>query len=373
MATWKSSTQDQLILLGIGTLMFLLTFQIISWNERMVLSARAFINDSRKQLVSISPDRIDPANEGKLVYIVGKTSSKPLQDFEFGISAEGFLLRRIEQMYQWDEVCETKTDRRGSQILKSEKSYRQSKVWHEERINSDRFQSPEKHRNPSAFSSIPKTIVAETVSLGAFTLRPDLVRKIIREEILPIAKLPPSLPPSLASSRYTAQKPVIHNGAIYFGGDPLNPQIGDRRILFVIARPQQISLITGQKGNGFLPFRAPGTGEVEILNIGSYSSESLLSQCPDADESESWGLRFLGFILLSIAFPLILTPLTSIIDIFPIYRNSDGLGLSMAIVCSLSLWTLGVIWLFYQIPYARYVFLGTLFLAFVASRMRKAV
>src|ERR1700740_1091416 len=54
----------------------------------------------------VSTDKIDPANEGRLVRIDGTLSVvKPARDTQLGIGADAVMLLRYAEMLQWQERC----------------------------------------------------------------------------------------------------------------------------------------------------------------------------------------------------------------------------------------------------------------------------
>ena len=69
-------------------------------------------------MVSADAGKVDPANEGKLVHIMGAVSATaPLADPQFPVKATGLKLAPGVEMYQWrqDERSETRTKLGGGQ------------------------------------------------------------------------------------------------------------------------------------------------------------------------------------------------------------------------------------------------------------------
>src|ERR1017187_8760795 len=77
---------------------------LLLWNEGRAIKRAKTLSEGAKGVVTVSTDRIEPANEGKLVHLIGMaTTTEKLADPEFGVSATALKIRRIAEMYQWKE------------------------------------------------------------------------------------------------------------------------------------------------------------------------------------------------------------------------------------------------------------------------------
>ena len=136
-------------------------------------------------MVSVSADKVDPANDKKPVHLTAEaTTEETLKDPEFPVSAIAIRLVRHVEMYQWKEREETKTTTKVGGRKETEHIYHYEKTWADSRIDSDRFKKKEDHANPSMRYS-GATQVAKFVRLGAFTLSPALIQQIDQKEPLP--------------------------------------------------------------------------------------------------------------------------------------------------------------------------------------------
>ena len=89
---------------------FVISFTVgLFLNETSAVNFARSIDEGTKFVVEGDPNRIDPANEGKLVHVSGelKTTAR-LADPDFAMSAEAALLVRDAEMYYWDDVVTAK-------------------------------------------------------------------------------------------------------------------------------------------------------------------------------------------------------------------------------------------------------------------------
>ncbi|MFX4450888.1 hypothetical protein ABTA90_19990, partial [Acinetobacter baumannii] len=75
---------------------------LLFWNEGRAVAAFAALDRGARIVVDVPADRVDPANEGRLVHLTGRaTATNPLIDGATGIGGPGLLrLDRQVEMYQ---------------------------------------------------------------------------------------------------------------------------------------------------------------------------------------------------------------------------------------------------------------------------------
>ncbi|HET6546146.1 MAG TPA: TMEM43 family protein [Rhodanobacteraceae bacterium] len=191
--------------------------------------------------VSVAPlpvpsDRVDPANEGRLVSISGPLAARqPARDPELGISADALLLIRHVEMLQWRERC-----------VADACSY--TKVWSAQPIDSHAFREANGHVNPGRFPFAQARFQAADLHIGAFDVSESPPAAGARPVAFPVrvAQLPPNLAATFRE----------HNGALYAGNDPDHPAIGDLRVSYRMV-PLGAPEVTGiQRGDRLLPSSA---------------------------------------------------------------------------------------------------------------------
>ena len=84
---------------------------LLFWNEGNSAKTIASLNEGAGLVASVSTQKVEPGNEGKLVHIAGETkAANPARDTDLGITANGLKLSRKVEMYQWKE--ERKSEKR---------------------------------------------------------------------------------------------------------------------------------------------------------------------------------------------------------------------------------------------------------------------
>ncbi len=283
--------------------------------------------------VSVRMDRIHPTNDWKLVHLTGPAiTGETLTDPEFGISVNAIKLRRVVRMYQWRErpaspaAPETTVGQSGAPAPIYETD------WAEAAIDSTGFQEPDGHWNPPAIPFPDRVLVADKVTVGAFTLSSPLVDRIERYVRLPLSeedllKLPPDL----------QTRATVDDGELFFGEDPDAPAVGDLRVGFYVVEPTTVSVVARQNGNTLSAYPAP-TGTVALLRVGAHGAESMFRVARRESAAAPWVLRVVGFLLM-------------IAGSIPLVRRvADGgaaahFGISLMMAAALACLTLAVAWI----------------------------
>jgi len=336
--SWFSRIGSAIKGILVGLVLFVIAFPLLFWNEGRAVSRYKTLKEGGGAVISVVADNIDPGNSGKLIHITGKADTGAvLADPVFGVSANGLKLKRISEMYQWDETSQSNTEKKLGGGTETVTTYTYSKTWSERSISSANFKKPEGHQNPGAMIYESTQQVADVVSLGAFTLPSSLVAQINNFESLPIGSDTP-LPESLKD---TAK---LHNAGFYIGADPASPQVGDTRVTFKSAKPTQV-------GNTFGPYGTEAGGSIELIQEGVYSADAMIQKAQESNKMLTWILRLAGFILMLAGLNMILKPLSVLADVLPILGTIVGAGtgiISFLLAAILSLITIGIAWIVYR-------------------------
>lgn len=328
-----------------GCVLFAVAFPLLFWNEGRAVTRYKTLKEGGGAVVSVTSERVDAANAGKLVHVTGKAvTDATLRDSDFGVSAQALKLKRVVEMYQWDETKESKTHKKLGGGTETVNTYNYAKKWSGSVISSSDFKKPSGHENPGAFPYESTQQAADKVTFGAFTLSPSLVGMISNFEPLTIGSdtlQPEPLP----------NKAKLQGNGFYIGTDPANPQVGDTRVKFEVARPAEVSVIAKQTGDTFEPYVAKAGGSIELLQMGIQSSAAMIQKAQESNAMLTWILRLVGFVVMLIGLGLVFKPLSVLADIVPIFGSIVGFGtglLAFLLASILSLLTIAIAWVVYR-------------------------
>jgi len=185
----------------------------------------------------VSADKIDPANEDRLIELTGDLKvHAPAHDM-LGVEADAVMLMRYADMLQWQEQCT------GTNC-----TYQQ--VWSPQLLSSRKFRVQEGHQNPGRMPVTTARYPSPEVRVGAFRVNAALFGNAPQGGVLPIkpvqypvtsAKLPSNLAISFRD----------RNGILY-AGDPDHPAVGDVRVIYRIVPAEKVQIIGTQHGDGVI-------------------------------------------------------------------------------------------------------------------------
>lgn len=307
---------------------------LLFWNEGRAVQTARSLTEGAGLVQSASPERPDPALEGRLVHVAGavRAASVP-RDSELNVTPpEGTirLARRVE-MYQWQEQTssETRTRMGGGQETVTTYNYR--RVWAEGRIDSSRFRQPDGHQNPEPRYQT-RAFNAERVMLGGFRISDAQVNQI-----------PAST--SLAIPGGNA------DGGRYIGQNPEAPRVGDLRITWQVAAPDALSVIGAQVGDGFGPYATRAGDRLFMIEPGRVPAAAMFQQAQADNVTLTWILRLVGTIVMFLGFLIIFNPLKVLADVIPFIGSIVGFGtglLAAVLTLIFAPATIAIAWLFYR-------------------------
>jgi hypothetical protein len=337
----------------IGIVLFFVSFVVLFWNEGRAVHRARDLEEGAKNVVSVSADKVDESNNGKLVHMTGMAEPEGmLTDLEFGISAKAIHLRRLVEMYQYKEEAHTKKEKKLGGGEDTITTYTYDPTWsdHAEVLQYD-GRDKVKYSNPPMPTIENRTWDAEVVKLGAFHLSKEMIGKIENFEDLPVKD---------SSVEGSAKKPAsfeVRNGTYYKPADPAAskaataPAIGDVRVSFKEVKPETISLMARQTKDTFDSYPTKGGGSLLELRLGDMSADAMIKTAQEENTALTWILRLVGFLLMAIGIYLVFNPLVVLMDVIPFLGNVLGVGVSVfsgLIAVCLSLVTIAIGWIFYR-------------------------
>lgn len=329
----------------VGIVMFIAAFPVLFMNEGCAVKTAKGLQEGVKAVVSIKADKVDAANNGKLVHMSNQAvTDELLTDGTFGISQNGIKLIRNVEMFQWKEESKSEKKKKMGGGEETTTTYTYKKDWAADRIDSSRFKK-QGYNNPAMIYK-SQTETAKLVKMGAFRLSPALIGQISASETLPmlqenLSKLPADI----------KGKSKINNNGIYVGNNPSDPQIGDLRISYSIVKPQMVSVVSKQMGDTFEPYKTKTDTEINRLESGEKSAASMFAQMEKENVMRTWIVRFVGFLLMAMGIGMIFKPISTLGDVIPIVGNILGMGIGVVafiVALVLSLVTIAIAWILYR-------------------------
>ena len=365
--SWGSRIKYSLMiaLLGLGFCLFLIAFLVLFLNEGRLYQVEK-LEYGKSIVISINADHVAKENDGKLVHLSGKaTTDATLTDEVLGVKVANVIkLLRVVEMYQWQETStsDTKEDLGGGTTTTT--TYKYSKEWSDDSINSNNFHEPSGHSNPS-LPIQKKEVEAQHVTLGQFTLSKYFVGQMDHYQPLPMVveeqwqvwqvleKL----------SVHLNRKTHTYGGYYYVSETPAHPQIGDLRIKFEVVRPDIISVVAKQAGFRldtyttqtdysleFFGFKLVDNN-IQLFEYGDVTASAMFKHAKQENTLWTWVLRAVGFFMMFFGLSLIFSVLKVLASVIPFLGRIIGfIGSLIAFVIAtiLSLITIATAWLFYR-------------------------
>ncbi len=343
--SWFSRIGNAFKGIVVGIILVVIAFPLLFWNEGRAVKRHKTLQEGGGMVISISADKVDSANQGKLVHLTGMaTTTETLTDSTFGVNSQAIKLQRSAEMFQWQQDSKSEEKKKLGGGTETTTTYTYTKVWSNKLISSSQFKKPEGHQNPGQMAYQSDEMVANKVTIGAFSLSPSLVRKI-RDYSPVMLDSDYIIPDNLK------KQAEVTSNAIYIGENPSRPQIGDIRVTFNEVEPTTISLVANQVNDTFEPYQAKAGGTIELLNSGVHSAEAMFQQAEKSNTIMTWLLRGVGFVIMLIGFQLIFGPLSVFADVLPILGSivGAGTGLIAAMIAGvLSCLTIAIAWIVYR-------------------------
>ena len=342
--SWISRLLKSLKDVFTGVIIIFIAFLLLIWNE-----GRYDLNQLAKDTLHLSADSAPQSQDiGKLVSITGLiTSPEMLSDDLFLKPAPYIALGRAVEMYAWEESrnVESQTNLGGSQTQKITATYTQkwlstSFIGREatsvrdndssiiRSTKSSSFLQPENHQNPpitiedGAYKVSSAQVGLYELDMASFRLPSEAsVREAFGAGVFTGSVELPTPTPIQARAELINNSPEIKVLGNYFykgTGSLSAPEVGDLRIRYAALEANKPVTVMGklEKGNRLVPY--PRRGQ-QLYRIFPSSLEGAVARIEKEDLYFTWGLRFLGFLLLWFGLRLLFEPINILLDFFPIF------------------------------------------------------
>ena len=349
--SWFSRLGNALVGILFGIVLLPLAGWGLFWNEGRAVQTARSLAEGAGIVISVPIERVDAANEGRLVHVSGLVrAEKPPGDTELNVAAPPGTLRLVRQveMFQWQENSSSETRTRLGGGTETVTTYNYQRVWHDGRLDSGRFRQPEGHQNPQPRHAA-LAFNAQGVMLGGFRISDAQVSGLSGGETLP-------------------------EGTRFLGASADTPRVGDLRITWRAIRPEALSIIAAQSGDGFGPYATRAGDRLFRLDQGRVPAAAMIQAAQEENRILTWVLRAVGVVVVFLGFALILNPLKVLADVIPPLGAVIGFGtglVAMVLTLVVAPSIIAIAWLVYR-PLVGVAILATgLALAFGVIWLRK--
>ncbi|MBK9654576.1 MAG: hypothetical protein IPO66_03550 [Rhodanobacteraceae bacterium] len=323
---------------------------LLAWNEHRTLKTYKGLKAAGDTVQVTPAESIDPAINGKLVYVSGEvTSEESARDPDFEIEAPALVLRRSVEMYQWKENKKTESRDKLGGGKETITTYTYEKRWDDEPIDSGSFQEGG-HNNPGSMPYRDQNFAVSDARIGAWRAD-DTVLSALDGKPLTLAE-DGSFPDGFWLADATT---------LYSGEDPKSPQIGDLRVKYSAVAPQPASLIAQADGEGFKEWTSPADTAIYLVEAGSVDATVLVAHAQSTNSMWGWILRAVGFVLLWIAFSMMLGPLSTLAAVLPPLGRMVGMftgGVAFVLALVMASVTIVLSWILVRPLWAVVIVLG---------------
>jgi hypothetical protein len=300
---------------------FLLSFVIVigglallAWNEHRTLKTYKGLKAAGDTVVVADASSVNPSLDGKLIYLSAEVNTEETaRDPDFDVEAPALVLRRSVEMYQWKEKKETKDEQKLGGGTERVTTYSYERVWDDDLIDSGSFREGG-HRNPDSMPYQDAKFAVSDAHLGAYQAGDDVLDALN------------------GSALQLPEEGYFPNGfqrvdatTLYAGDGSLSsPQIGDLRVRFEAVPVQFASVIAQAQGDGLVSWASPAGTDIFLAEAGKHDAAALVDHAQSSNSLIGWLLRGLGFVLLWVAFSMMLGPLATLTSVLPPLGRAVG-------------------------------------------------
>jgi hypothetical protein len=364
--SWLGRTGASIKGVVFGIIVIPLTIILLFWNEGRAVTTTKSLNEGAAAVVEISPDKVDPANDKKLVHVTGEAKAEgPVVDTAYGVTEPALRLVRTEMIYQWVESKKSETKQKVGGGEETTTTYTYEKKWVDAPVKSSEFHKPEGHINDGKFIPETKNLSAEKVTLGAF----NVPEKFVKQMGSPIKRVLTEVDlASLPADHKEGTK--IQDGAFFFGANPKDPQVNDVRVSYEVVKPGTFSILAAQLGQTFGPYQTNAGDKISFIEEGTVSADKMFKDAAKANSMITWLVRFLCFLFMAFGFMAIMRPLSVLGSVVPFIGNVIGMGtglISFVLAAAISFVVIALAWIVVR-PLLGIVMLALAIGAFIYTR-----
>ena len=342
----------------IASIIFLIIGVILLfYNEGRTAKTETMIKNASKEYTDISSVKIDSKYDKKLIATNGPliTNGTTVTDPIFEVTVESPKLKRVVEMYQWKESCES-NDEGGT-------TCHYDKVWSEELINSSFFEQ-EVFRNPTEMKYKSETFYNRDTKLGSFTLNDELLSKLSAKKNFTELNSEISTKLGLIISENYYTDGNVATGALH--------EIGDIRISFYYNDAKEASVMALQNGETFKPYTSKTGQKIEYITESKITGAEILTNLTTENNSLKWIFRIVGIIFVCVGFAALSSPIQTIANIVPLAGRyiSWAIGwVSCLLGLSVSFIIIAIAWLRYRPLISLLLLVGSIGIILICKKL----
>lgn len=293
----------------VGFLMFVAAFILLYWNE-----GRIDLSTIAKKSVVVDANATNSSLNGQLISVTGNFSSpEKIGDGLFLKSGNFIAVKRVIDMYAWDESSEreTKDNLGGSQTETTTYTYKKRWVSVMSVKDSTEFKVPEGHENPKPSMDNYSRKVG-TAKLGIYSL--DMSNLV----------LPSFSRLSLNDQNITLRQGnnLIDDQYIYVkkgSGNYTTPQLGDLRVSYQVVYANTNATVFGKlEGASVLPYFERNT---KLYHALMGDRETAIAALHAQYRFWIWIFRLIGFALMWLGLMGMFSIIGVVLSIIPVFGD----------------------------------------------------
>lgn len=294
-----------------GFVFLIIGIILLWWNEGNNVRNLKTTAEMDRVVVDVKSDKVDSANEGKLVATYGQLiNEEELNDDTFNVKIKTPIMKRVVEVYQWEEHSDTDED--------GHTTYSYNKVWDSDIIDSGNFHDKNKV-NPKTKLYEDETYTSKDVKVGAFSLTSNQINTLSTTEYYN----------SFDIEKATSLNLNVSNTYLTTSKNLSNPAIGDTRISFVYNNTTDASVLAVQSGNTFVDFVSSAGKRINRVMDGVHSGHEMINVIKKENNFIKWLLRFIGVLLLIGGFAAILKPISAVTSYIPLLGSVVGAAVGL--------------------------------------------
>jgi hypothetical protein len=293
-----------------GFLLIVGSIILLSYNENRSINQTLALEEMQSKIVTPKSPKYESEYEKKPLLLQGEVIPiKQLEDTIFGVKANGLVLQRHVEMYQWRENKTTKSEDKLGGSTETTTTYDYVKDWSSSPINSSSFKYPQEHQNPPM--SYSKETYTTDANIGDFYLSKEIISHFNNSESFDgLSKMPEQIADMKNYKTY-----------LYKGVNPSTPSIGDIKITYNQTDRGTYSIAGMSEGKAIVPYISKNERDLLFVRVGIVSANQIFQEEFDSNTTLTWILRVVGLALMFFGFMLIMGPLSTLANVIPMFGS----------------------------------------------------